>query len=103
MRIIADTHCHTIASTHAYSTWMENIHAAKEAGLSYLAITDHGPTMPGSPGRWYFKNLKIIPRQVEGVFLLTGVECNVVDFDGTIDYVEDEHKNLDWVIASMSG
>ena len=55
MRIIADTHCHTIASTHAYSTWMENIHAAKEAGLSYLAITDHGPTMPGSPGRWYFK------------------------------------------------
>ena len=33
MRIIADTHCHTIASTHAYSTWMENIHAAKEAGL----------------------------------------------------------------------
>ena len=101
MRIIADTHCHTIASTHAYSTWMENIHAAKEAGLSYLAITDHGPTMPGSPGRWYFKNLKIIPRQVEGVFLLTGVECNVVDFDGTIDYVEDEHKNLDWVIASI--
>ena len=56
MRIIADTHCHTIASTHAYSTWMENIHAAKgEAGLSYLAITDHGLTMPGSPGRWYFK------------------------------------------------
>ena len=80
---------------------MENIHAAKEAGLSYLAITDHGPTMPGSPGRWYFKNLKIIPRQGEGVFLLTGVECNVVDFDGTIDYVEDEHKNLDWVIASI--
>ena len=75
MKIIADTHCHTIASTHAYSTWLENIHAAKEVGLSYLAITDHGPTMPGSPGKWYFKNLKIIPHKVDGVYLLTGVMC----------------------------
>lgn len=101
MKIIADTHCHTIASTHAYSTWMENIAAAKEAGMSYLAITDHGPTMPGCPGRWYFKNLRIIPKKVNGIFILTGVECNIVDFQGNIDFVDEEHKNLDWVIASI--
>ena len=79
MRIIADTHCHTIASTHAYSTWMENIHAAKEAGLSYLAITDHGPTMPGSPGRWYFKNLKIIAA-LPAFFLFCSISISPLSF-----------------------
>lgn len=39
--ILADMHTHTIASGHAYSTVKENIDAAKEAGIKYLAITDH--------------------------------------------------------------
>lgn len=39
--ILADLHTHTIASLHAYSTLKENIDAAKERGLQYIAITDH--------------------------------------------------------------
>ena len=35
MKLIADTHTHTIASNHAYSTVLENIEAAKERGLSH--------------------------------------------------------------------
>ena len=46
MKLIADTHTHTIASNHAYSTVLENIEAAKERGLLYLAMTEHGPNMP---------------------------------------------------------
>ena len=42
MRLIADTHTHTLASNHAYSTVMENIVAAREQGLLYMAMTEHG-------------------------------------------------------------
>ena len=43
MKIIADMHTHTVASTHAYSTIKEMAEAARDAGLEYLAITDHTP------------------------------------------------------------
>ncbi len=39
--IIADLHTHTIFSKHAYSTVQENITAARNMNLKYLAITDH--------------------------------------------------------------
>ena len=51
MKLIADTHTHTIASTHAYSTLQEMVHAASEKGLFAIGITDHGYSMPGGPGR----------------------------------------------------
>ena len=36
MKIIADTHTHTIASGDAHSTVLVNIHAARERGLKFL-------------------------------------------------------------------
>lgn len=101
MNLIADTHTHTIASTHAYSTLTEMVHAAAERGLFAVAVTDHGPDMPGAPGRWYFHNLKVIPRKMEGVFVLRGEETNVVDFDGHTDLTPEDTFCLDWVVASM--
>ncbi len=47
MKIIADLHTHTIASDHAYSTLLENIHYSKLAGHQAIALTDHGPGVPG--------------------------------------------------------
>lgn len=101
MKIIADTHCHTIASTHAYSTVMENITAAKSQGLYALAITDHAEHMPGSPGTWYFNNLKAIPKVVEGVNVLKGIEGNVLNVKGELDIPQNLFEPLDWVIASI--
>lgn len=101
MRIAADTHCHTIASTHAYSTLMELIQEAKRMDLCALAVTDHGSAMPGSPGKWYFNNLTCVPHVVDGVRVLRGIEANVVDYDGSLDFCDPMPKNLEWVIASM--
>lgn len=39
--ILADLHIHTIGSEHAYSTLYECIRCAADAGLKYIAITDH--------------------------------------------------------------
>ena len=59
MNIIADTHTHTSASTHAYSSLSEVVHAAALKGLYAVAITDHGEAMPGSPQPWYLSLIHI--------------------------------------------
>ena len=43
MQFELDTHTHTIASAHAYSTIQEMAQAAAGKGLKLLAITDHAP------------------------------------------------------------
>lgn len=100
-KIEADTHCHTIASPHAYGTISENIAAASKRGLKALAITDHGPALPDSPHFWHFTNMRVLPRKVNGVILLRGVEANIMDTQGGLDLEEDCLENLDWVIASF--
>lgn len=101
MKIIADMHTHTIASTHAYSTLTEMVHAAAGAGLYAIAITDHGNSMPGAPGKWYFKNLVVVPRFLEGVLVLRGAEANIIDYEGNLDLEQESIDNLDWLVASM--
>ena len=57
MQIIADTHTHTLASTHAFSTILENAGAASQAGLAYLGWTDHASSMTDAPHIWHFGNM----------------------------------------------
>jgi len=49
MKLVADLHVHTVSSGHAYSTIEEYAARAKKIGLKGVAITDHGPAMPGAP------------------------------------------------------
>ena len=101
MKIIADTHCHTLASGHAYSTLTENVKAAKEKGLYAVAVTDHTGDMPGAPHKWYLGCMHMIPRELYGVKILRGAEVNIIDKNGTLDVEEDLLVCLDWVVASM--
>lgn len=103
MKIIADTHTHTLASTHAFSTAQEMIKSASEKGLYAIALTDHGYNMPGAPkkGEWFFECLGAIPDYLYGVRVLKGVEANVSDYQGNLDIPSGVLKNLDWVVASM--
>jgi len=103
MKIIADTHCHTLASTHAYSTLTEVARAAADKGLLAVGITDHGKAMPGAPGIWYFNNLSAVPDSLFGVRVLRGIEANIIDFDGGLDETPPILEKLQWVIAAMHG
>ncbi|MDO5336347.1 MAG: phosphatase [Eubacteriales bacterium] len=98
---VLDMHTHTIASGHAYCTLREMAKAASEKGLKALGITEHAPSMPGSCGRLYFHNLKVIPGELYGIRLFLGSEVNIVDFNGTVDLSDRELSNLDIVIASL--
>ncbi|BED91632.1 MAG: phosphatase [Candidatus Improbicoccus pseudotrichonymphae] len=100
MEIIADMHCHTVASGHAYSTVVENARVAKEKKMWAIAITDHTGVIPDSPSSWYFDNLKVLPDKIFGVKIFKGIETNVVDKNGNID-LPSLKIDLDWVIASI--
>lgn len=101
MKIIADTHTHTLASGHAYSTIGEIINEAANKGLELVAITDHGPSMPDSPHIWHFDNMTVLPRVVNGVRVLRGAEANIISTSGELDLPKHTLKLLDWVIASF--
>lgn len=81
----SDLHVHTIASGHGYSTIKENIESAKEKGLKAIAITDHGLNMLGAPHLYHFTNMISLPRTIDGVEVLRGVEANILDAKGKID------------------
>ncbi len=102
MNIIADTHTHTIMSGHAYSTLLENVRAAKEKGLQFLAVTDHAGLMPGGPDDVYFICMKSsVPDEYEGVEILRGSEVNILDESGRVDLPDWIMDRLDWNIASI--
>ncbi len=98
-----DTHTHTLASGHAYSTINEMVEAAKSKGLSLLAITEHAPAMPGTCHRFYFDNLKVFKGKDLGIELLLGVELNILDYDGHVDLDDTLLSKLDLRIASLHG
>ncbi|USD43836.1 phosphatase [Vibrio sp. SCSIO 43135] len=101
MKLLVDTHTHTYASGHAYSTLIENAKLAKENGLAMFCTTDHSETMPGAPHYWFFSNQRVLPRFLEGVAVIRGVESNIMNTSGDIDIPLSVDRNLDWVIASF--
>ncbi|MEG2787613.1 MAG: phosphatase [Romboutsia sp.] len=101
MKALIDLHTHTIVSGHAYSTIQENILEAKKIGLKYLGLSEHAPTMPGAPHPFYFHNMHVIPREIDELKILRGIEGNIIDYDGNTDVDDDLLKHIDYMIASL--
>ena len=101
MKILVDTHTHTIASDHAYSTILENAAAAARAGLEGLAVTDHTPPLSDAPDMMHFQNLRVVDRTLEGVTILRGAELNICDARGSFGIPNDALRELDYCIASI--
>lgn len=101
MNYLLDTHTHTLASGHAYSTIREMAYAASKKGLKLLCITEHAPKMPGSCHEFYFRNLRVADRQMYGVELLFGAEVNILAPDGSVDLADSILRQLDLTIASL--
>lgn len=97
MYLEADLHIHTVASGHAYSTIDEVARAAAEKKLKLIAITDHGPALPGAAHPFHFWNLRILPQEMYGVRVLKGAEANIVNHNGDLDLPEDILEFLDIV------
>lgn len=103
MKIILDTHAHTLVSGHAYSTIREMARMAAGKGLEAIALTEHAPEMPGTCHEFYFQNLKVVPREMFGVRLFMGTELNILDENGAVDLPPQVLEQMDITIASVHG
>jgi putative hydrolase len=99
--LAADLHVHSVASGHAYSTIAEIAVEAARKGLAAIAITDHGPAMPGGTHRYYFGNLQVLPDSLEGVRILRGVELNILNEAGEVDLPPEYLALLDLAWAGL--
>ncbi|MFH0856616.1 MAG: PHP domain-containing protein [bacterium] len=95
-----DLHLHTVASGHAYNTILEYINHAKKLKMKIIGISDHGPGS-GELSEIYFKCLRRIPRFVDKVMILRGIEANIINEKGDIDISDKVIKRLDYVMANF--
>lgn len=100
-KILLDVHTHTVASGHAYSSLQEMAHAAAEKGIQLLGITEHGPSIPGTCPKLYFKNMFVVPREMYGIRLLMGCEVNILNTEGALDLNEEYMNRLDIGIGGI--
>jgi len=108
MKFVVDTHTHTVASTHAYSTILENVEYAKKNGMKMIGFTDHSHGGQDGAHPWHFGNLKIIPQNINDIRVIKGVEANIINDKGDLDIDEQnrfsyEYDKLELVIASIHG
>lgn len=101
MKILIDTHTHTIASGHAYNTIDEMIGYAKEKGMEVLCITEHGPAMPGTCHEFYFSNMHILKKKKPPIRVLFGCEANIINETGELDLPAASCLKQDIIIASL--
>ncbi len=120
IQIKTDTHMHTLASGHAYSTVEENAYTASKRGLELIGIADHFSELfvssVDSASFGYYSNKKALPPVWHGVRLLFGAEADIVDLDGHLfgwdrmvkfgpfegpTFKEQYLDKLDYVVASV--
>ncbi|GAB4221654.1 MAG: phosphatase [Spirochaetales bacterium] len=101
MNIVIDTHTHSVASGHAYSTVDDLARAATAKGFYGFVLTDHGPALPGGTHPYHFSNLRILPEQIHGARFYRGIEANILDTEGTIDLEPRFLARLDYVLAGL--
>ena len=100
LNLKADLHIHSLASGHAYSSITELARAASDKKLELIAITDHGPKMPGSCHSYHFGNLKALPDKIHNVRIISGVEANIGP-DGSLDLASRFRNRLDFIAAGI--
>lgn len=101
MKLVFDTHTHTLMSGHAYSTIREMAELARDHGMEAIAFTEHAPELPGSCGLYYFDNLRVLPRERYGIRTYFGTELNIMNSEGEVDLPTKILKQMDIVIASI--
>jgi DNA polymerase (family X) len=100
-----DLHMHTVLSD-GRNTAEEMALAARELGLSYIAITDHsashgfGNDVQPDELRRQIERVRALNERLEGIEVLIGTESNI-GVDGSLDYDDDLLGELDWVIGSV--
>jgi len=95
-----DLHTHSHWSADGKNTLEEMVHAARERGYAYYAITDHSHYLREGRMEAQAKEIDKLAEQVAPLKLLKGVEVNI-KADGTLDVPDEVLAERDWVVASI--
>jgi len=105
IKLFADYHTHTTYS-HGTGSIMDNVLAAKEKGLTEIAITDHGIRHFAYGVKR--ENLARMREEIDrinenslGIKVLLGMECNVISAEGDIDMDDSMRKYLDILLVGF--
>ncbi|MEK7502938.1 MAG: DNA polymerase/3'-5' exonuclease PolX [Patescibacteria group bacterium] len=85
---------------------LEMAHAAKKAGLEYIAITDHTKSLAMTGGAdekkllRQIEEIKKINKKISGIKILSGAEVNIMK-DGSLDIKDEVLSKLDVVGAAV--
>lgn len=82
-----DHHVHSTWSDDAVSTTLENLAAARDAGLASIRMVDHVRTTTTYVPEFLAEVAALPP--VEGLTVLTGVEAKILDASGRLDVPAD--------------
>jgi DNA polymerase (family 10) len=100
-----DLHMHTTATDGRADAETMAI-AARDAGLSYIAITDHSRALAMANGLdergalEHARRIRALNGSIEGMTVLAGIECDIRP-DGSMDLDDECLAQLDIVIASV--
>jgi putative hydrolase len=68
--------------------------------MKVIGISDHGSKTDSLATEVYFTTLRRIPKEVNGIRLLKGIEADIISPKGDIDISDDVIGKLDYVMAS---
>jgi DNA polymerase (family 10) len=100
-----DLHMHT-TETDGRETVLAMAEAARDAGLQYIAVTDHSKSLAMANGMdeqralAHAARIRSIDARGIGIRLLAGIECDIRP-DGSLDLANDCLAALDLVVASV--
>jgi len=100
-----DLHMHTTASD-GRDELRAMAEAARDAGLQYIAITEHSQSLAMANGlderrvAEHAARIRALDAEGIGIRLLAGIECDILA-DGTLDLADECLASLDIVIASI--
>jgi DNA polymerase (family 10) len=103
--IRGDLHVHSEYSDGTQSV-LEMARAAREMGYSYVAITDHSPSLGVAGGlsvedlEKQHADIEKAQAELDGFAILKGTEVDILP-DGRLDYPDEVLAGLDLVIASV--
>ena len=97
-----DLHIHTLVSGHAHNTILEYIHQAKKLKMKVIGFSEHGPGDGETlVSEIYFKEMERLPKIIEGVRVLHGIEADIIDKKGNLDISDEIAKKLDYIMANF--
>ena len=79
MRLLVDTHTHTVVSGHAFSTLLENLDFAAKRGLEGIVTSEHSEKVPGVQPNFTIRIQNCFPKEYNGVRIIKGAEVHIMD------------------------